>query len=181
MSETILPSQLVMDAKKSYQMGDFMESAHTFEAAALGYLNSGDELMASEMRNNSSVAFLQAGEVESALHAVMGTEAIFAKAGDIRRQGIALGNLGAALEAMDRLDEAVDAYVQSADLLKQAEEADLRMHVMRSLSGLQLRTGRQIEALGTMQAGLADIDKPSLKQRLLKRLLNMPYKLMNRP
>ncbi|HSF82030.1 MAG TPA: hypothetical protein VLA49_12390 [Anaerolineales bacterium] len=180
MSEPMSPNQLLAEAKKAYEMGNFVESAHTFEAAAQAFTSSGDELMASEMRNNSSVAFLQAGEAESALQAVEGTAAIFANAGDIRRQGMALGNLGAALEAVNLLDESVEAYMQSADLLKQAGDTDLRLHVMRSISALQLRTGRQIEALATMQAGLEDVDKPSPKQRFLKRLLDIPSRLMNK-
>lgn len=180
MSETVSPDQLVSEAKKSYDMGDFLESAHAFEVAAQAYLSSGDELMAYEMKNNSCVAFLQAGEAELALQVVEGTIELFAKAGDLRRQGMALGNLGAALEALNRTEEAVDAYMQSADLLRHAGETELRVHVMRSLSALQLRTGRQIEALGTMQAGLEGVDKPTPKQRLLKRLLNIPFKLMNR-
>ena len=180
MSETISPNQLVKEAKKAYEMGSFVESAHAFEAAAQAFLSSGDELMASEMRNNSSVAFLQAGEAEAALQAVEGTAEIFAQADDTRRQGMALGNLGAALEALSRVGESMEAYLQSAELLKQAGEADLRMHVMRSLSALQLRSGLQIEALATMQAGLEGVEKPSPKQRLLKRLLNIPSKLLNK-
>jgi len=180
MSEAISPDQLVKEAKKAYEMGNFMESAHTFEVAAQAYMSSGDVLMASEMKNNSSVAFLQAGEADSALLAVEGTVETFANAGDIRRQGMALGNQGAALEALGKRAEAMEAYTQSSDLLKQAGDTDLRMHVMRSLSALQLRTGHQFEALGTMQAGLDEIDKPSPRQRLLKRLLNIPSKFLNR-
>ena len=180
MSETISPNQLAREAKKVYEMGNFVESAHAFEAAAQAFMSSGDELMASEMRNNSSVAFLQAGEAEAALQAVEGTVEIFAQAGDIRRQGMALGNLGAALEAVNRAEESMAAYLQSAELLNQAGETDLRLHVMRSLSSLQLRSGRQIEALATMQAGLEGVEKPGPKQRLLKRLLNIPSKLLNR-
>lgn len=180
MSEAISPNQLIAEAKKAYEMGNFVESAHGFEAVAQAFLNREDELMAAEMRNNSSVAFLQAGEAEAALKAVEGTVETFANAGDIRRQGMALGNLGAALEAASRLDESAEAYQQSAELLKQAGETDLRLHVMRSLSALQLRTGRQVEALATMQSGLEAVDKPSPKQRILKRLLNIPAKLLNR-
>jgi len=180
MSEAISPSQLAAEAKKAYELGNFIESAHGFEAATQAFLARDEPLMAAEMRNNSSVAFLQAGEAESALRAVEGTVETFAEAGDIRRQGMALGNLGAALEAAGRLDESAEAYGRSAELLKQAGETDLRLHVMRSLSALQLRSGRQIEALATMQAGLEAVDKPSPKQRILKRLLNLPAKLLNR-
>jgi hypothetical protein len=45
-----------------------------------------------------------------------GTEAVFAEAGDIRRQAMAVGNRGTVLEALKRYDEALDAYDLSASL-----------------------------------------------------------------
>jgi len=51
---------------------------------------------------------------------------------------------------------------------------------MQSLSALQLRTGRQLEALATMQAGVERIERPGLKNRLLKKILDLPFRLFNR-
>ncbi len=154
--------------------------ARTFEAAAQAFQAEGDALSAAEMRNNSSVAYLQSGDGQAALQAVEGTPDRFALAGDIRRQGMALGNLGAALEALDRQDEAAQAYQQSSDCLKQAGELDMRMYVVQSLSALQLRSGRQVQALETMQAGLEEVEHPTPKQAFLKRLLKAPLKLLGR-
>ena len=132
------------------------------------------------MANNISVAHLQAGDAKLALEAVEGTPAIFAQEGDFRRQGMALGNMGSALESLDRLDEAADIYQQSADVLEQAGADELRAHVMQSLSSLQLRTGRRLQALATMQSGLEGVEKPSPRQRLLKRLLQIPLDLIHK-
>lgn len=177
---TVSPNKLAEEGKAAYQRGDYLASARAFESAGEGFTTAGDALNAAEMANNSSVAYLQAGEAESALRTVEGTAAVFAAAGDLRRQGMALGNLGAALEALNRLDEAQEAYQQSADVLQQAGEMDLRVHVMQSLSGLQLRTGRQLQALATMQAGLEGVERPSAKQRLMKQFLKVPFKLLNK-
>ena len=106
MEEQISVKQLVSEGKSAYQQGDFLTAARAFEAAAESYTAAGNALNAAEMSNNSSVAFLQAGEAQEALRSVEGTPAVFAAAGDKRRQGISLGNLGAALEAVGRLDEA---------------------------------------------------------------------------
>ena len=180
MNEPISVKQLVAEGKSAYQQGDFLAAAQVFDAAAAAYQAAGDKLNAAELRNNSSVAYLQAGESQSALEAVEGTPAIFSAAGDERRQGMALGNLGAALEAVNRLDEAAQAYQQSAELLQRAGENDLRSYVMKSLSALQLRTGHQIEALSTMQAGLEGIEHPKPKQWLLKKLLRVPFKFLGK-
>lgn len=180
MSETIVPKQLISEAKSAYQRGDYSAAASAYEAAAKSYEGAGDELIAAEMHNNSCVSFIQAGDAQAAIQAVVGTVPIFAAAGDIRRQGMAMGNLGAALEADDQLEEAADAYNQSAELLKQGGENDFRVSVMQSLSAIQLRTGHQLEALATMQAGLEGIERPKPQQRFLKKLLQLPYKYLGK-
>jgi tetratricopeptide (TPR) repeat protein len=180
MSETVTPEQLSEEGKTAYLRGDYVSAGKAYQAAAQGYREVGEHVTAAEMLNNASVAFLQAGEAETALQLVEGTNSLFAVADDTRRQGMALGNRGAALEALGRLPEAAEAYRQSAALLKQARETDLYGRVMQSLSALQLRTGRQLEALATMNASLEEIPKPSLKQRLLKVLLQTPYRLLGK-
>jgi len=179
MKETLSPGQLAKDAQRSYKKGEYLKAAQEFQAAAEGYQSIGRQMDAAEMLNNSSVAYLQADDAQSALYVVSGTSDVFAEAGDLRRQGLALGNLAAALEAAGQLEEALEMYQQSAELLKQAGETNMRADVMQSLSALQLKTGHQLEALATMQAGLDEIEKPNPKQRALKKLLQMPFKMLN--
>ncbi len=178
MNEVLDAAQLAKEAKQAYQRGDYESAARSFQAAAQGYKTCQDSLNAAEMANNASVAYLQAGDGQAALQAVEGTAEIFAAEGDVRRQAMALGNLGAALEALKRYEDAEQAYQQSADLLKQVGEDQLRLNVMQSLSSLQMRTGRQLQALSSMQAGLEDVNRPSPRQRILKKLLGVPFKLM---
>jgi tetratricopeptide (TPR) repeat protein len=169
MNDTLTPQELIEEGKSAYKHGEFTAAARAYQAAAQGYEATGDRLMAAEMLNNSSVAYLRAGDGAAALQAVEGTPEIFAEAQDIRRQGIALGNLGAALDALSRLDEALDAYQRSADLLSQAGEADLHAHVLKSLSVLQLRMGDQMQAVATMQSSLQQGAKTNIFSRLFKR------------
>jgi tetratricopeptide (TPR) repeat protein len=180
MSETLSKEQLAKEGQSYFQKGDFIAAAHAFEAASKGYQLTGDELTAAEMANNQSVALLQADEPEQALHAVLGTEKVFEQAGELQRQALAIGNQATALEALKRLDEAMEAYEKCADLLQEVGDTENRVSVMQSLSALQLRRGRQLEALATMQAGLNGIKHPSPKQRMLKKLLQFPFKYLNR-
>lgn len=176
--QSLSPKQLADEAQRAYTRGENMSAGRNYEAAAEGYQSLDDPITAAEMRNNSCVAYIQSGDGDSALRVVEGTAEVFANIGDIRRQGMALGNLGSALEAVGRLNEAIDVYQQSASLLEQAGETKLRANVMQSISALQLKTGHQLEALATMQAGLESIEKPNPRQRMLKKLLQMPYKLL---
>lgn len=174
------PDQLAQEGKDAYQAGEVLRAADLFNAAAEGYSAQGDTLMAAEMANNRGVALLQANEAQAALDAVSGTDKVFEEVGDRLRLAMALGNQGAALDALKRLDEAERAYLRSAELLKELGEHDLRAPVMKSLSALQMRTGRQLEALATMQAGVEGMERPNLRQRILKKLLRIPFKLFNR-
>jgi tetratricopeptide (TPR) repeat protein len=180
MSASFSPKELEKKGKSAYQRGDFLLAAETYQAARRAYKAAGDELQAAEMANNCSVAYLQAEEPQEALKAVDGTAEIFARSQDLRRQGMAMGNYAAALEALGRVDEAVEAYLESAKLLEQAGEDRLRAEAMQSLSALQFKEGRQLEALASMQSGLDGVKRPSPKQRFLKRLLNIPFEMLNR-
>ncbi len=180
MSETRTAQQLCQEAKEAYEREEFIEAANAFERAAVSYQASGDMLSAAEMANNRSVALLQAGEAQAALEAVGNTPETFAEAGDVRRQAMALGNKAAALAALNRTEEAEKLYWESARLLEDIGERELRASVMNSISRLQMRGGRYMEAVASMQSGLEQVKKPNLTQRLLKKLLDIPSQLLRR-
>jgi len=174
LNEVLKPDQLREEARAAYRQGDFPVAIQLFQAAERGFMSAGDYLSAAEMANDRCVVLLFSGEPERALEAVSGTDQVFAAAGDLRRQAIALGNRGDVLEALKRSGEAMTCYEQAAELFKQSGEYELRAFVMKSISKLQFRKGRIWEALATMYAGIEGIPNPSLSQRLLKRLLRLP-------
>ena len=178
MIQTQTAEELAKRGKDAYSRRDYKEAAEVYQAAAEAYTSSGDKLMAAEAANNCSVAWLKLGNAQAALDAVKGTGAVFAEAGDVLRQGFAWGNQGSALEALGRLEEAITAYEQSATLLKQAGETEMKLYVMEALSELQLRTGRQLQALATIKAGLDGVNRPNPRQRLAKKILEIPFDLL---
>ncbi len=180
MNEILSPKQITKEAQSAYKVGNYAAAAQSFEAARQGYLSANEIVMAAEMANNCSVALLQGGDKEGALRAVEGTEKIFFEAGDRKLQAMALGNQAAALEELGRLAEAEQAYWKSAEILKEIGEKELRLSVMQSISALQLRTGRQLQAVASMHAGVANIEKPTPKQRFLKRILEIPMQMLNK-
>jgi len=176
----ITPEQLKIEAERAYQSKGYLTAAQSFSAAADGYTHNAEELQAAEMLNNASVAYLQGDQPEMALESAMHTDQVFAAVGDTRRQAIALGNQAAAYEALDQLEPAAQAYQESSDLLKEIGDQELRPSVMQSLSAVQLRLGQQMDALVTMQSGLEAIEKPSMKQKLIKKILRSPFSYFNR-
>jgi tetratricopeptide (TPR) repeat protein len=175
-----MPEKIIKEAQKAYKKKDFLVAAENFRSAAEVYARSKEPLSAAEMLNNASVAFLQAGRAQEAFETASGTDRVFASADDTRRQAIALGNQAAALEALGKLDDAVGLYENSADLLKKSGDQELRSTVLQSLSAVQLRLGRQLEAMASMQAGLESIEHPSLKQRIVKKILRSPLDYLGR-
>ncbi len=178
--QPLTPEQLEKEGKQAYKDEMYPEAARAFLAAAEGFAGRGESLKSAEMQNNASVALLQNGEAQAALDAVAETPQLFAAANDQERQAMALGNRAAALEALERYPEAQQNYLESADLLKELGNHELRASVMQSISRLQMRTGRYLDAVVSMQAGLDSIPKPNARQRLAKKLLNLPFRLLNR-
>jgi tetratricopeptide (TPR) repeat protein len=180
MAEVLTPKQIVTEAQAAYGEGFFIKAAQFFLAAQESYESLGDSLNAAEMANNQSVALLRAGKAEKALQALAGKGKIFEDAGDIRRQAMTLGNRAAALEALKQWEDARNNYQQASDLFAQIGEMENYTATMQALSALELRTQRPLEAILTMQAALNKVSRPGLKQRLLKKLLKIPFRLLNR-
>lgn len=167
------PKTIADQATRHYQEGDFEQSARLFMEAAQAYDLAEQPADAAEMRNNQSVSLLQLGDAQGALDAVLGTDVVFSQIGDLRRQGLALGNQAAALEELNRLDEAIELYRASGDLLEQVDEDQTRAIVMQSLAWILIRRGKFYEGLFAMNSGLRGVKNPTLKQRFLRTLLKL--------
>ena len=165
---TTEPDQIAAQGKLAFENKNFIEAVELFRQAADGYTAGRAGLMAAEMKNNMSVALLQAGKAREALDAVLGTDQLFEGAKDIKRQGMAVGNQAAALEGLNRYDEAIAAYERSAQLFGQAGEGDLRAMVMKSAAAIKLKTGKITDSAFKMIGSLDVKDNPSFFERILK-------------
>ncbi len=163
--------QLSETGKQAFAAGQYDVAAENFRAVTDGYSALNDSLNAAESKNNLSVALLKLGKNQAALDAALGTEQVFANAGDIKRQAMAVGNQASALEALKRWDEALDTYQRSADLFAQAGEGDLRSMVLKSAAAVKLRRGKVTDSAVKMIGSLEAKDKPSIFERLLRWLL----------
>ncbi len=165
---TSQPDQLAEQGKQAFRNRNFDEAADLFNQAAEGYTLGRDGLMAAEMRNNASVALLQAGKPQDSLAAAQDTDQVFAEAKDIKRQGMALGNQAAALEALNRYAEAIEKYDLAAQLFAQAGDGDLRALVMKSSAAIKLKTGKVTDSAFKMMGSLEAKEHPSFFERILK-------------
>jgi hypothetical protein len=174
----VTDSLIEKNARKAYEKKDYSLAARLYAEAAGQIGPNGDQLARAELMNNCSVAWLQAGEPQKSWEAVRETDLIFAEACDTRRQAMALGNQASALEALGSLPEAMEKYQVAADLLKDLHEDDLRAYVLQNLAALQLRNGDQLLSLATMHTALENKKKLGAKEKLLKKLLRIPFKMI---
>lgn len=180
MTHALQPQELAKEGDSAYKKGDYINSAEAYRAAAEAFRMSGDELLAAQMLNNCSVAYLQADDAQRALEAVEGTSDIFESMGDLHHQAMAIGNRAAALEELEHFDEAEQLYLESAKILREIGEYKDRLHVMQSLSAMQLKMGRRLEAYASMYAAVKPIEHPNPRQRLLKALMEIPMRFFNK-
>jgi tetratricopeptide (TPR) repeat protein len=167
---------LAEKGKLEYEQGNYGAAANLYSQAAQAYATAQDELSAAEMKNNQSVALLQAGKVKEALQATEGTEEIFANAGDLRRQGIAVGNRAAALEGLKKWKEALAEYDRAAALLEQAGAGDMHSIVRKAAANLNLKRGHLADSQMDVYDSLRLVEKPTLTQRIMKFLIRIGFK-----
>ena len=161
-----------------FAAGRYPQAVQAFAQAEAWYASQGDSLKAAEMRANRAVALLQQNRPQDAYDLLQNLPAFFEAQGDLRRAGMAWGNVAAALEALGRLDEAHDAYRTAWRLLEQTGQDEHVAYVAQALSRLQLRTRRPLDAVVTMDQGLAA--SPRRLHRWLRRLLRAPFRLTGR-
>jgi tetratricopeptide (TPR) repeat protein len=171
--DVVNPLTLAEQGNKAYAQENYLAAAELFLQAAQTYASAKDELNAAEMKNNQSVALLQAGKAKEALQAADGTEEIFHKAGDIKRQGIAVSNRAAALEGMKKWKEALAEYDRAASLFEQAGEGDMHSVVRKAAANINLKRGRIVDSQMDVYDSLRLVEKPSFTQRFMKFLMRI--------
>jgi tetratricopeptide (TPR) repeat protein len=93
---------------------------------------------------------------------------------------MALANQAAALEGLGQLEAALERYTRAAEFLKQVGENEMRALVLKNISTLQLRTGKQLQALASMDAALDNQKRLSWRERMLQKLLRVPLDMLKR-
>ena len=170
---------LADDGKSLYQAKKYLPAAESYQKAADGYHALGNSLLEAEMRNNQCVALLQAQEPRRALEAVQGTEEIFLEAGQLTKAGMALANKATALKELGRRESALEIFSRAGEIFQSANEDALFLQTMQSVSSLKFHSRDLLGALFAMQEGLEGVEKLTWRQRLLKKLLRIPDKLLN--
>ncbi|MGB9301970.1 MAG: tetratricopeptide repeat protein, partial [Anaerolineae bacterium] len=76
--------------------------------------------------------------------------------------------------AVEHLKRAVDLFAEAGD--REKEAATLRL-----ISRIRLGQARWLEALHFYDLSLACVEPPGIKQRMLRRLIQIPFGMLSRP
>jgi tetratricopeptide (TPR) repeat protein len=174
--EPINPTVLAERGKQEYERGNYLGAADLFQQSAQAFSSTQDDLNAAEMKNNQSVALLQAGKAKEAFQATDGTEEVFRQAGDLKRQGIAVSNRAAALEGLRKWNEALAEYDRAASLFEEIGEGDMHSIVRKAAANINLKRGRIVDSQMDVFDSLRLVKKPTLMQRLMKFLVRIGFR-----
>ena len=170
--------KLNVAAQAAFEHKNYPDAVRLYQQA-LGTINPVEMPAAhAEARNNLSVALLKGGNAQAALEQASGTEHIFAGIRDPQRQAIALGNIAAALVELQRHDEGLEKYQLSADLFKQTGNDEMRSYVLREISVLQMKRGKQVDSLFAMDAALASKKKLNWSESIIQSLMRIIRRMM---
>ena len=173
-------ASLEEQGKSLFRSKQYLEAADRFSQAAGEAAARGAITQAAEMRNNQAVALLLAGKPGLAEDALQGTSEVFRDAGDAIKRGMALANQATARKDQGKLPAALEDFSQAAEIFRDAGSSQLYLETMQSISALKLRSRDLAGAVYAMRSGLAAIPKPTWRQKLLHKFLDIPYQLLNR-
>jgi tetratricopeptide (TPR) repeat protein len=163
--------QLSKDGFKKFESKKYREAADCFQQCVTALDEADLALDAAEMRNNLGVALVRAGEPQAALEALRETDRQFADAGDINRQGMALANQASAFEGLKSYEEAIQYYEKAIECFKESGEKKLLSTTLRNISDLQMKTGKQYQAIASLQSAFQENPEKNLTNSFFKRSL----------
>ncbi len=155
---------------KLFQQHDYEAATRLFQQAREAYQESGDEMMAAEMKVNIGVVHRSLGEHQHALDSIQEALATFQEAEDALRVAQALGNLGGVYTALGDKEQAYNSYRQAADIFEELGEKDHYSETLLAMGDLQVREGKILEGAATYQIGLEGKSELSASQKIIKRV-----------
>ena len=164
-----------------FRFGDYDEAAALFDQAHGLYVELDDRKGQAEMLNNLGAIHRQEERWNEAAESFNQAKEIVDSLGDSDGQARTLGNLGTVYRHQGDKENAVDHLRSAADLFGEAGERSEQAATLRVISHIRLGQARWFEALHFYDLSLACVDPPGAKERILRRLVQIPLSMLTRP
>jgi tetratricopeptide (TPR) repeat protein len=166
---------------KLFRYGEYDEAAELFQKAQTLYEELGDVKGQAEMLNNVGAVRTQQERWDDAAEAFAQARSTFERLEDTDGQAQTLGNMGTMYRNQGDNEAAVEHLKQAVDLFAEAADRDKQAATLRLISRIRLGQAKWLEALHFYDLSLACVEPPRIKQRTLRRLIQVPFGLLSRP
>ncbi len=166
---------------KLFRYGEYEEAAEVFGKAVKLYEEADDQKGQAEMLNNVGAVRTQEERWDDATAAFARARSMFESLGDEGGLAQTLGNLGAMYRYQGDSDAAVERLKEAIELFRHVGDREKQAATLRLVSRIRLGQARWLEALHFYDLSLACAEPQGIKQRALRRLLQIPFGMLSRP
>lgn len=161
-----------------FRFGEYEEAAACFSEAHALYGELDNAKGEGEMLNNLGAIHTQERHWEEALEAFNRAKTIFESLGDKDGQAQTLGNLGTMYRHQGDKETSVEHLKEAANLFNETGDREKEAATLRVISRIRLGQARWFEALHFYDLSLACVEPPGLKERILRRLIQIPLSML---
>ena len=166
---------------KMFRFGEYDEAAELFGKAHALFAELGDQKGQAEMLNNLGAVHTQEERWGEAAEAFTKARSAFESLDDRDGQAQAMGNLGTMFRNKGDKEAAVEHLKSAADLFHDDGDRKKEATTLRLISRIRLGQARWLEALHFYDLSLACVEPPGIKERVLRRLIQIPLNMLSRP
>ncbi len=163
-----------------FRFGDYEEAAACFNEAQALYGELDNLKGQGEMLNNLGAIHTQEGHWQEAAQTFNKAQMIFESLEDKDAVAQTLGNLGTMYCHQGDNETSVEYLKEAADLFHETGDQRKEAATLRVISRIRLGQARWLEALHFYDLSLGCIKPPGLKERILRRLMQIPLNLLAR-
>jgi tetratricopeptide (TPR) repeat protein len=159
------------EGRNLYHSGQYEAAAAKLVEAQQAFVAANDQANAAECANDRGVCWRQAAKWDEATAAFTEARSMFQALSNVKGEGQVVGNMAALADSQNDKDRAAELYLEAIDLLEKAGAKDLAKDTYTALSRLRLKRRDFMGAIGAYDAGIDEIEKPSVMQRVVRKIL----------
>jgi len=172
--------ELVDQGRLHYRQGGFDAALSCLNRAYEGYKAKGDQSQIAEVANDIGVVHTVLRQWNLAEKWLYEAHRSFVEMQDYDGEAQTLGNLGSMFRARGDLKQAAANLQLAADRFDLVDDDGRRASTLRVLGIVRLRQFRFFQALAAFEAALASQPNPTFIHRLLRKLLSLPLRIVQR-
>jgi tetratricopeptide (TPR) repeat protein len=163
-----------------FRAGQYPAALKELERAAAASAAAGDKRTLAETANDLGATLQKLKQREAARKQFESALALFAELADDNKRAQALGNLGTLLADMKKYREAERTLEQAAELFHRLGEMGNEAFTLKWLSRVHLRQWDLLGALFAYERALARLEPLPPDQKMLRRLFQIPLRILSR-